>query len=386
VPIVVDFPDGHVRGLLSAELLVDGVVVASTAATSSLTSLTWPLAAYADSADHVLQAHIIDELGLAAETDQITVNVSVQVPAAVEPPPAPIRLLQQPGVPLAALALSGLAVALGIGALAWWSVSRRNRAPTEADAAPVPAAARPRPALEVKTESAPIDATLPALPTRPSRSELVNSGPPLKPAGRSAPAASKTQPISHPPRPGLLNSRAVFRWPGGRSGTQHHTAYLEVVEAGGGSASRADIELVGEVLTLGRDGALAETVFHDRSVSRLHARIVALNGVFLIYDAGSTSGTWVNYTPLPAETGHALQPGDLINLGRVQLRFKRSDTPVANGARVARVAPTNPAAPTANGNGHHSPTSTADVAQLAEAHESDLPPPADIAGTVEKPE
>jgi pSer/pThr/pTyr-binding forkhead associated (FHA) protein len=83
-------------------------------------------------------------------------------------------------------------------------------------------------------------------------------------------------------------------------------------------------------------------VFHDRSVSRLHARILPVEGGYRLFDAGSTSGTWVNYTPLAAEAGHDLRDGDLINLGRVQLRFKRRDASAnngANGAGVVKVAP-----------------------------------------------
>jgi hypothetical protein len=386
VPIVVDFPDGHPRGLLSAELLVDGAVVASATATTSLASLTWPLASYADSADHVVQAHIIDELGLAAETDTVTVNVSVQVPAAAAQPPAPIRLLQQPGVPLLALAVLGLALALTIGGLAWWSIMRRNR--TLAAAAEATDAPASRPAAPVSTP--PIDATLPVKPTRPaapaaraqaitraeaSASMPTNGSTPLAPPKPSP--IKKTQPLTHPPQPGHA-ARPLFRWPG-RAHPAQGPIYLEVVEPGGGSAPRADIELAGEVITLGRDGAVAEIVFHDRSVSRLHARIVALNGVFLIYDAGSTSGTWINYAPLPPETGHALQPGDLINLGRVQLRFQRRDVPAAeNGARMARVAPA----------AAHGPSPAAPVPDVpsADAPTSHPSSPAPAGGPVETPE
>jgi pSer/pThr/pTyr-binding forkhead associated (FHA) protein len=133
-----------------------------------------------------------------------------------------------------------------------------------------------------------------------------------------------------------------LRWPGRVPAASAGHAYLEVVESGGGSAPRPDIELLGGPLSLGRDGAVADTVFHDRSVSRLHARILPVDGGFRLFDAGSTSGTWVNYTPLAAEAGHDLQHGDLINLGRVQLRFKQRDASAnngANGARVVKVAP-----------------------------------------------
>jgi hypothetical protein len=127
-------------------------------------------------------------------------------------------------------------------------------------------------------------------------------------------------PFALPRRPGRARSAAPAPdKPTGR-------AYFEVVEAGGGGAPFPDIELLGLPLRLGRDGALADILFHDRSVSRVHARVEETpEGAFQLFDEGSTSGTWVNFTAIAAETGHALQPGDLINLGRVQLRFKRRD-------------------------------------------------------------
>ena len=101
------------------------------------------------------------------------------------------------------------------------------------------------------------------------------------------------------------------------------------------------IELLLPALSLGRDGAVAEAIFHDRSVSRLHARIVLEGSAYRLFDSGSTSGTWVNYAPIPAGAGHLLQDGDLINLGRVQLRFKCRDLAPASGRRprVALVPP-----------------------------------------------
>jgi pSer/pThr/pTyr-binding forkhead associated (FHA) protein len=121
---------------------------------------------------------------------------------------------------------------------------------------------------------------------------------------------------------------------------------LQVVEPGGGGAPAPNIELLAPALTLGRDGAVAETIFHDRSVSRLHARLVQEDGSYRIFDSGSTSGTWVNYTPIPSGAGHLLQDGDLINLGRVQLRYQRRDLAAAGspGPRVALVTPATAAA------------------------------------------
>jgi pSer/pThr/pTyr-binding forkhead associated (FHA) protein len=108
--------------------------------------------------------------------------------------------------------------------------------------------------------------------------------------------------------------------------TPHANAYFEVVEPGGGGAPRNNIELSGTVWHLGREATVSDIVFNDRSVSRRHARLEAApDGAFRIYDEGSTSGTWVNFTLVPVGEGWELRPGDLVNLGRVQLRFKRRE-------------------------------------------------------------
>ena len=89
------------------------------------------------------------------------------------------------------------------------------------------------------------------------------------------------------------------------------------------------IELVGDNLRLGRDETLAQIAINDRSVSRLHCRVTEeADGLFFIHDEGSTSGTWVNYSQVSL-SGQQLRHGDVINLGRVQLRFRLrfKDTP-----------------------------------------------------------
>ncbi len=113
-------------------------------------------------------------------------------------------------------------------------------------------------------------------------------------------------------------------------------AYLEVIEAAQGQVTRLPIELSGDTMRLGRDETLAQIALPDRSVSRLHARITEeMDSVFFLYDEGSTSGTWVNYNQVPV-TGHQLKHGDLINLGRVQVRFMLR---VAEPGLVATPAP-----------------------------------------------
>ena len=373
VPLTVDFPDGHPRGLQSVELLVDGVVVSSAAATTAtLSALTWPLTTYAASAEHVLSVQLVDELGLTAASLPVTVTVSLQVPAAASAPvvTVPTEVLDRPGWPLLALALIGVLLAAAVGVLAWWTLTRAQRAraaeagadSTVPGASAVPNVIRPPSARSTPRKvrrlapAAPAPLADAAAAPSPTPTPLPGTAPLVAPPAPGA-VMSGTQPltVTQPVAPRAAGrswlphvSMPALRWPTRPAAPPTATAYLEVVEPGGGGAPQADIDVPGAALTLGRDAALADTVFHDRSVSRLHARLVHENGVFRLYDAGSTSGTWINYTPIAKGAGPELKHGDLINLGRVQLRFKRRDVPPAPGSGGPRVVALAPS-PTGNG-------------------------------------
>ena len=82
-------------------------------------------------------------------------------------------------------------------------------------------------------------------------------------------------------------------------------------------------------MAIGRDLEVAQIVFGDSSVARLHARIRRRNGRYWLYDEGSASGTFLNHDGLGLSP-RQLQDGDEIRLGRVLLRFQlRPKTPEA---------------------------------------------------------
>lgn len=82
------------------------------------------------------------------------------------------------------------------------------------------------------------------------------------------------------------------------------------------------IPLSGVDVVLGRDASLAAIVLDDPSVERMHARLIRqADGDYLLRDQGSVAGTWVNYQ-LVGSNGRRLQHGDLLQLGRVELRFQ----------------------------------------------------------------
>lgn len=319
VPLVVDFPDGHARGVRLAQLLVDGQPVVTQTNPSALNNLAWPLAAYVEAGEHQLQARVIDELGLAAESEPVLVTISMQVPAA--PPSPPLLEQVNSNWPLLAVALTGLGLAAAVGLGLWWWLRRRQVL------------------AEALAEAAALEATVAARPVVRRVKKVANgAAPPAEPeATVPRPAARLTLP--HVSLPAL-------RWPNRAPALQpaRGLCYFEVVEAGGGGAARPDIDLTAPHLTLGRDAAVADTIFHDRSVSRLHARVLVNEQGVTIVDQGSTSGTWVNYSPVQGEAGCTLRHGDLVNLGRVQLRFLRRDAPPpnGNGARVIQAPPAGP--------------------------------------------
>jgi len=71
------------------------------------------------------------------------------------------------------------------------------------------------------------------------------------------------------------------------------------------------------VINIGRR-ADNHLVIDDSRISRLHAQIRLIHGQFVIFDLGSTGGTYVNNQPV---NEHALRPGDVISLAGIPLVF-----------------------------------------------------------------
>jgi hypothetical protein len=327
VPFAVDFADGHPRELRVFELVVDGETVDRQTVMTGV--LRWPTIGYTRSGEHVVSVRAVDELGLSAESAPRTVTVNVTAPIAAA---AMTGLFSPPG--LAVLAGAGLALALGLFFVFRTRFARPQPLPvTRTQPAPPPApVVSPAPQLgaAVQPESAlpPVSARLAqAAPAggdtqpRAPLAHVLDDTRPVQPVGIATRAAE-------PPLAGKASSPAA---PSSRAGARRPVvekkelgrAYLEVLEPGGGGAPRPDIEILKAVLKIGRDPAQSEAAFDDRSVSRLHARLVEEGNAFKIYDERSTSGTWVNLEQIPVEGGRELKDGDVINLGRVQLRFRR---------------------------------------------------------------
>ena len=70
---------------------------------------------------------------------------------------------------------------------------------------------------------------------------------------------------------------------------------------------------------IGRDSAKDISLPMDNTVSRNHAMITLEGGSYILYDTGSTNGTFVNSTKI---TRHQLMNGDMIQIGSNKFRFE----------------------------------------------------------------
>jgi hypothetical protein len=120
------------------------------------------------------------------------------------------------------------------------------------------------------------------------------------------------------------------------------TAYLEPLE--NAPEHSGAIMLTGENIAIGRDANLAQIVFNNKSVSRLHARIMVRGGTFQIYDEGSASGTYVNYEQVSL-TPQVIQDNDDIHFGQVHLRFHVSGGGADHDSTQIMQAPHRPGQP-----------------------------------------
>lgn len=73
------------------------------------------------------------------------------------------------------------------------------------------------------------------------------------------------------------------------------------------------------VITVGKDGKLADFVVDDQTVSSQHIRLRYENGHFVLTDLASLNGTWVNQKQVQV---HRLQDDDVITIGSTTLVYK----------------------------------------------------------------
>lgn len=76
-------------------------------------------------------------------------------------------------------------------------------------------------------------------------------------------------------------------------------------------------------ITIGRTGN-NDVVIADHSVSRLHAYVRQADG-WVVADAGSKNGSWLDEVQLEPRRETPLSPGSVLRLGDVRLTFYRAE-------------------------------------------------------------
>jgi hypothetical protein len=112
----------------------------------------------------------------------------------------------------------------------------------------------------------------------------------------------------------------------------HHLVYRDEL----GSMRVFPLEARG--VTIGRDRG-RDVVLDDRQVSRLHATIEEVGDNFLLKDAGSVNGTFLNGLRLTGASAITLREGDVIEIAGQKICFT-TDVSAAEALLVPRTAST----------------------------------------------
>ena len=87
-------------------------------------------------------------------------------------------------------------------------------------------------------------------------------------------------------------------------------------------------------IVIGR-GSGCDVRLPDPSVSHRHATVEAKGAQFVIYDEGSTNGTFVGTEALTPRTDHPLRSGEHVRLGKVTVEVRVEQTPVTRELSIA---------------------------------------------------
>ena len=256
IEMMVEFPDGHPRGLVRTALYVDGEKVAENTA-PPFEKFIWDIQGYDASGEHSLQVEAEDVLGLKKTSLGVPVTVTV-----VQPPKGLRGFLARNSktITLSAILAAGLLLA---GILFFGS----------------------KPVLKTLRQR------------RQERKRYKD------PATQPVPRSLKTR-----KKPSTRKKDEV-------------PARLEPLQRDGTPRKGSPILLSESELSFGTDPVRAAHILDDPSISPLHAKIQRReDGRYLLLDAGSLAGTWVNFEPVSAE-GHLLVHGDRIDFGQKCYRF-----------------------------------------------------------------
>jgi pSer/pThr/pTyr-binding forkhead associated (FHA) protein len=278
--VLTEFPDGHTRPIVQSSLFVDGAVVQINTE-PPFDQFIWDLRPYVESSSHVLQAEVQDSLGYTNRSLEIPVQISVE-----QPTNSFKLILSSRG-----LLLTGTLVVF-TGAVVVLVLVLGGRIQPHQPGKPAP------------------NSNKSARQTRSKRGlNRVNNDPVTQPVHPKA---------EEPTRP---TAAWALRLPHSHTRTSSQVlAFLTPVPPSDEPYQAAPIPISSDEIIFGYDPTQSTWVIDDPSLDGLHARLIREGNAYRLVDAGTTAGTWINYTPVSSQ-GNLVENGDLIHLGRTCFRF-----------------------------------------------------------------
>lgn len=285
IQIVVEFGDGHQRPLKASRLYVDDVVVAENTS-EPFDTFIWDLSGIQTTSRHILVVEVEDTLGLT--------HRSIDTPVDVDVEQSETNTWKTVFSAQNLLIFGGILAAGAILVLTLGFVGRRAQRQT--------AAAR-------KAMKDPLTQPVPQRMDTRKKPPASAINRPTWPRYAVSSMSSAPAWLLRVPDTGSLPSTT----PGSRISPTSNPA--------------SAIPLSRRETKLGSDEKAVNYKLSSPTVSPVHARILqTAEGGFLIQDAGSVAGTWVNYAPVPAK-GVLLKHGDLVQIGKVAFRFELANPP-----------------------------------------------------------
>jgi len=278
IEIIIEYPDKHQRPLVRTTFYVDGEIAAENKA-APFDTFTWDISKYNISSEHKIMVEAVDTLGLSKTSMEIPVTVTV-----IQPPRGLSAFFSRykQYITYGAIGLAGLVLLLILFLGSMRSAFARARTTHQA------------------------------------------AGDPL------------TQPVIV-----AVESQSTDRTKGGRSTTvrakkMDAPAWLQRLTPDLTAAPVSPIPLTKKEITFGSDPVQSTYVLDDPSLSPRHARLTQTeDGGYLLADAGTVAGTWVNFEPVGKE-GHLLQHGDVVHFGQLTFRFELKDPPPTKEPKITK--------------------------------------------------
>jgi hypothetical protein len=288
--IQVTFPDGYEHQLSRTSLYVDGTIAAENTS-APFDQFTWDLRPYIQDGTHTLSAEATDALGLSGKTDDIPVKIVV--------PSATQGMIN--AVSNNRLLVIGVTVFISATILVLVLILGGRIHP------------KPYPGQVI--QKAKSNGKTPLIHFR-ERNRMLRD--------------PVTQPVKIKTDPNANTKSRITKWVENlpwkkpKQPPIKPMAYLVPLLETNEPTIPAVWPIKVEDITLGSDPRQSKLIITDASIEGLHARIHHEGNVFLLTDAGSVAGTWVNYEQVPTE-GKILEHKDIIHLGHIGFQFNLSE-------------------------------------------------------------